>query len=351
MIIITAISTVLLVFWFVLLFAANQDDQLMAAKGQLLANRLAVRELERKAAENAIKLETQFGLAKKVMGLIWPVDQSKEITRLKKKNAEIKRGNLRSVWGLDLPGYVLMRWFPGIISSNFYKKIRSCYYELYGKKNQDLQTKQLVAKIFSYPIIGTAVSMVAGQIIMMTMDTMIGIAVMIIGPMLVVLLSYAQFDDLNDLVLARRDKILRQIPNVLSKLALLATSGMIMDRAWRETAFSSDGELYIEMRTTADELSNLKDPVVAYSGFIDRCNTKETTKLASAIIQNLEKGNAEIAILLQQMAKDSWNERRNLAKRDSENANSKLMIPTMMLFGVVMIMILVPIAMSLNGGL
>ena len=73
--------------------------------------------------------------------------------------------------------------------------------------------------------------------------------------------------------------------------------------------------------------------------------------MASAIIQNLSKGNAEIAGLLQQMAKDSWHERRNLAKQDSENANSKLMVPTMMLFGAIVVMLLVPIVISMNAGL
>lgn len=101
-----------------------------------------------------------------------------------------------------------------------------------------------------------------------------------------------------------------QFPNVVSKLALLVTSGMIMDRAWRETAQSQDLELYQEMRITAEELSNLVDPTTAYTNFINRCNTKETTKLASAIIQSQSKGNAEIGALLKGMAHDAWQERR-----------------------------------------
>jgi pilus assembly protein TadC len=124
---------------------------------------------------------------------------------------------------------------------------------------------------------------------------------------------------------------------------------MIMDRAWRETAQSQTGELYIEMRKTADELDNLVEPSIAYAGFIDRCNTKETTKLASAIIQNQSKGNAEVGQLLKSMAHEAWQERRHTAKRDSEAANSKLMIPTMMLFIAILVMILVPITSSFSA--
>jgi len=95
-----------------------------------------------------------------------------------------------------------------------------------------------------------------------------------------------------------------------------------------------------------DELANLVDPATAYTNFLNRCNTKETTKLASAIIQNQSKGNAEIGQLLKSMAHEAWQDRRHTAKRDSEKANSKLMIPTMLLFLAILVMIMVPVAMN-----
>jgi tight adherence protein C len=160
---------------------------------------------------------------------------------------------------------------------------------------------------------------------------------------------YAIYDEVSDRVIKRRDAISRQFPNVVSKLALLVTSGMIMSKAWKETAFSQEAELYQEMRKTSDELDNLVAPETAYGNFITRCNTKETAKLASAILQNMSKGNAEIGRLLKDMAKEAWSERRHTAKRDSEKANSKLMIPTMLLFLAILVMIMVPIAMSFGG--
>lgn len=351
MIIVIGLSTILFVCWFYLLFSANEQDHLAAAKGQLLANRQAIEALLKKQAENKAKLANYHGVARKTMSLLFPEKEPKEIEQIKKKSSEIKAGNFKNVAVLTIPGYVLLRKFPGICKSGFYQKINVCHYELYGKKHQELLTRQLLAKMLSYPIFGVALSMALGLIVMYLMDTVIGLTVMGIGSLLVIVLAYSQYDDLSDLVIARKDNIRRQLPNVVSKLALLVTSGMIMDRAWNETACSNEGELYTEMRRTTEELSNLVAPETAYSNFINRCNTKETTKLASAILQNLSKGNAEIAILLQQMASDAWNERRNLAKRDSENANSKLMIPTMMLFGAIVVMLLVPIAISLKSGL
>jgi len=81
---------------------------------------------------------------------------------------------------------------------------------------------------------------------------------------------------------------------------------------------------------------------------MNRCNKKDTTKQASAILQNLSKSNAEIGKLLKDMAREAWQERRHTAKRDAEKANSRLMIPTMMLFLAILVMLMVPIAMNFS---
>jgi len=167
-----------------------------------------------------------------------------------------------------------------------------------------------------------------------------------VGSVLVLVLVYAMYDEVSDQANKRRDAIERQFPNVVSKLALLVTSGMIMDKAWKQTAYSENTQLYKEMQKTSEELDNLVSPEAAYGAFIGRCNTKETTKLASAIMQNLSKGNAEIGSLLKGLAKEAWLERRHIAKRDAEKANSKLMIPTMLLFLIILIMLMVPVAMN-----
>ena len=53
--------------------------------------------------------------------------------------------------------------------------------------------------------------------------------------------------------------------------------------------------------------------------------------------------------LLKSMAHEAWQERRHTAKQDSEAANSKLMIPTMLLFLAILVMIMVPVAMSFSA--
>lgn len=348
-IVLSVLATALLLLWLVLLFQVTDEDWVMAAYNKVLSNLDAIAALERKDAEKKKKLSQYHGVMARVMGLVSGGNSQKEIEKLKENNVRLQQGNLKSVNLLEMPGYVMQRRIDALGKGQINKTIYARYVELNGKKYAANRTKLLLAKMCSYPIVGVALVLVIAAIMLGVGNSTMGLLIGVVGTLLVLFLVYAFYDDVADKVKKRRIAIARQFPNVVSKLALLVTSGMIMDRAWKETANSEEGELYLEMRKTAEERDNLVEPAVAYANFIDRCSTKEATKLASAIIQNQSKGNAEIGRLLKDMAHEAWQERRHTAKRDSEAANSKLMIPTMMLFITILIMIMVPVAMSFSS--
>lgn len=342
-------ATVFLIMWVVLLCMVGRNEWISAAFGKILDNMDEIDKLRLKDARNARRLEECSGLERRVMGLIYGGGSKKEIAKLEAQNEALQHGDMKGLPIFVIPGYVVQRIFPAIRNISMRRGILEKYIELYGKKYADRRTDALIAKLISYPLIGVPVAMALGVVAMALNNASTGAIVVGVGIMLVLVLSYALYDEVNDRLKKRRSAIARQFPNVVSKLALLVTSGMIMSKAWRETSRSRDEELYMEMRKTADELDNLMEPSEAYSNFIDRCNTKETTKLASAIIQNLTRGNEEIGSLLKNMAHEAWQERRNQAKRDSEAANSKLMIPTMLLFVAILVMIMVPVVVNFTG--
>jgi len=349
LIVVVGLATILVIVWLVLLFMVNNEDWVAAATSKVLDNRQEIDKLRIKDAANAEALEQYHGVAKKVMSLFLGGNSEKQIQKIEKQNEDLQNGVLRSVSILPMPGYVLQRRIERISNGSIYRTVMEKSIELYGKKYAADKTKQLLAQLLSYPIIGLSFTLTLGAILVGAGQQMPGIGVMLGGSLLVIVLVYALYDELSDRVNKRRIAISRQFPNVVSKLALLVTSGMIMDRAWRETAESQGTELYQEMRKTSDELANLVEPSVAYMNFIDRCNTKETTKLATAIIQSISKGNAEIGALLKGMAHEAWQERRHMAKRDSEAANSKLMIPTMLLFLAILVIIMVPVVINFGS--
>ncbi len=351
LIILMALSTALVALWFALLFKSEQEDAVSAAYDKLFTNMLKADELRLKDALNAAELEQYSGFVYKVMKLFTGSNHEKEIVKLERINDALRAGDISKAGIMTLPGHVIRRNFTVIGQGKLYKTLQIRHIELYGRKNAEYKTKGVLAGMFSYAIIGVGVALALGALLTSLELGFIGPVILFVGAALAVMLAYSLYDEPRAKAFRRREAIARQFPNVVSKLALLVCSGMIMDRAWNETAESNEGELYMEMKKTAQELNQNIAPEAAYSNFIVRCNTKETSKLASAILQNLSKGNAEIGELLRGMAHEAWQERRNLAKRDAEKANSQLLIPTMLLFISILIMIAAPIAMMLSNAM
>jgi len=339
----------LIAAWFVLLCMIKKDDWIAAAYNKVFDNIIKIDRLRIKDAVKKKKLAAYHGIAAAIMGIFWGGNSSRQIMKLEFQNTRIQNGTFKNIGLLDMPGYVLLRLNESINRSSLHKKAYFRCHELYGAKHADKKTQQLLARLISYPILGVATSLFLGALISTTGETTIGTMILVFGTVIVLTLAFYLYDMVRVQIVRRRDAISRQFPNIVSKLALLVSSGMIMDRAWKETAYSQEAEIYLEMRKTAEELDNLLSPEAAYGNFISRCNTKETSKLASAIMQNLSKGNAEIGALLKNMAKEAWQERRRSAKRDAEKANSKLMIPTMLLLIAVLIMLMVPVALNFTG--
>ena len=349
LIIILIPATLLLTAWLLLLGRVSREDWVMAAYSKAYDNYTAIDKLRVKDRVRDEKLSKLKGIASIGPRLLLGGDTSATVRKLTQCNEALQRGNLKSINLFTMPGYVLQREFEAIGKSGIHAAILKNSNELYGKKHSPQKARHLLAQLMSYPMIGIAGSAALGSIVMAAGNAAIGATIMGVGTALILVLVYAKFDDLNDRVKKRRASIGKQFPNVVSKLALLVTSGMIMDKAWKITAHSRDDDLYMEMRLTSDEIDNLVSPEMAYSNFINRCNTKETAKLAAAIMQNISKGNAEIGRLLKEMAREAWLERRHKAKREAEKANSKLMIPTMMLFLAILVMLMMPVAMSFSG--
>ena len=349
LIIVLTVASALIVAWLILLSKIDMEDWAAAAYNKVLDNIMTINNLRRRDMVNQKKHAEFSGIAASVMKIFYGGGSEKKIGKLMCKNNALQAGDLKMVSIIDMPGYYLLRKFDSIGRGSINKTVLARSMELYGRKHAEYRTKQIMARMLSYPIIGIALACCLGALFMGTGSAVMGVGILVIGSVIVMVYAYSMYDGLRVKASNRRDTIARQFPNMVSKLTLLITSGMIVGKAWKETAYSQDTEIYIEMQKTSEELDNLVSPEAAYGGFLKRCNTKETAKLASIIMQNLSKGNTEIGKLLKEIAKESWQERRHLAKRDSEKANAKLIIPTMIMFVAILFMIMVPVAINFMG--
>jgi tight adherence protein C len=169
----------------------------------------------------------------------------------------------------------------------------------------------------------------------------------LLGCVLAGLLMWYVEELLNDKLEERRDELLADMPQMLSKLTLLVNSGMVVREAWKKAAYGGERELYKEMQVTVQEMQNGLSDLEAYRNFAERCSIKQIRRFTSTMIQNMQKGNAEISYFLKEMSDEMWEEKKHLVKRKGEAANSKLLIPTAMIFIGILIMIMVPAFLTL----
>lgn len=334
--------------YIILLHGMSEEDLKTALYNKILDHQNEAKKLSEKVVKNQNKIENTQGLSKFLLSLFLKRNFDKKINKILKENEKLKSGDIGKISVLNMPGYVLVRKWEVLGKSDFHKKLLTLCNEVYGRKYGNIRALKIMADMFSYALLVASVTLIVASLSAAS-NPGNGIFIAFLGLGLAGIIAYATYEEVKSKAEKRIKSIRRQFPNIASKLALLVTSGMVMDRAWKLTAYSNNTELYLEMQKTSKELDNLIPPKVAYGEFINRCNSKETTSLASAILQNMSKGNAEIGRLLNKIAQSAWLERRHMAKRDSENATSQLMIPTIILFMSIMLMIMAPIAMNMSG--
>ena len=146
-----------------------------------------------------------------------------------------------------------------------------------------------------------------------------------------------------DKLTARREELLAEFPQVLSKLTLLVNSGMMLRNAWNRIAKDGSGILYQEMSAATAEMQNGISEPDAYRNFAERCGLKEMRKFSSLVTQSLAKGSGDLSFFLKDMSDEMWEMKKNLVKQKSEQANSKLLAPIVIIFLGILVMIMAPI--------
>ena len=162
-------------------------------------------------------------------------------------------------------------------------------------------------------------------------------------------LAYYYADSkIGEVVSKREDNIMFDFSDMVSKMALLINTGMITREAWDEIALSGDGVLYEEMKKATIDMQNGASEIDAYISFGNRCGIQDIKKFISMLVQNLQKGNSELADFLKAETAIVWEEKKNIVKRRGEAANNKLMLPLGLILVGVFIMILVPVVANMG---
>lgn len=150
--------------------------------------------------------------------------------------------------------------------------------------------------------------------------------------------------DLKRKVKKRKEELLAEYPEMISRLCMYLGAGTSMREAWRKTVDRGRAEdaLMVEMRITLREMDDGISEPNAYARFGKRCGLAQYLRFSTLITQNLRKGSNHLMQTLYAESQDIFEDRKRQARRKGEELSTKLLFPMMLLLGVVMVIVMAP---------
>ena len=187
-------------------------------------------------------------------------------------------------------------------------------------------------------------------------------AVLLLAFTVCVLAWYAMDSRLHSRTKERSRQLAIDYPQLTSKIVLYLGAGMSVrnvfykcgaDYRAKQAARDSGGRkmngkrqeprfLYEEILLVCNELDSGIPEAEAYMHFGRRCHSRQYNRLASLLVQNLRRGNDTLLQVLQEEARSSFEERKNLARELGEEAGTRLLLPMMLMLAITMLIIIVP---------
>lgn len=180
--------------------------------------------------------------------------------------------------------------------------------------------------------------------------------VIVVGITLCIYLVYREYEKVKRQQRQRQEEILRDYPGMISKFTMLLGTGATVRNAWEKIVknYSVHKEqtgmhvLYEEMTATLHEIQGGIAEEEAYERFGKRCKVTVCIKFGTLLSQNLRKGSRGISEILRMEAIQSFENRKNRARRLGEEAGTKLMMPMFGMLAVVFIMVMIPAFLSIQ---
>lgn len=155
-------------------------------------------------------------------------------------------------------------------------------------------------------------------------------------------------ENMKNTLTKRSEECEAQLPEVVSTMAILVNSGMVLREAWNMVADSGTGAFYELMRKAAENMKNGYSDADAIFLFGKASNSTEIKKFTSALLQSMEKGGAELSGFLAHQSSELWNAKRQRMLQAGEKAATKLLLPIVLIFvGVIIIVMTAAFAGSL----
>ncbi len=163
----------------------------------------------------------------------------------------------------------------------------------------------------------------------------------------VVIAAYC-LENMKNTLAKRTEECEAQLAEVVSTMAILVNSGMVLREAWNMVADNGTGAFHALMRKAGEDMKNGYSDADAIFLFGRASNSAEIKKFTIALLQSMEKGGAELSGFLAQQSSELWNAKRQRMLQAGEQGAAKLLLPIVLIFvGVIIIVMTAAFAGSL----
>lgn len=146
---------------------------------------------------------------------------------------------------------------------------------------------------------------------------------------------------------ARREQILRELPNALDLLAVIVEAGLGLDAALARYANRADGPLAEEIGLLGAELRVGASRADVFRRFAERTPAMETQTFVRAITA-ADKLGVSLSRTLRTQASDARKRRQLVAEQAANKAPIKMLFPTVLcIFPVLFVVVLAPAVLKL----
>lgn len=239
-------------------------------------------------------------------------------------------------------GFVLMDLIRYQYSSDFDRRLRRQLIELYDPDYTEYYLRVYWGAAASYIMIGF---MMAGLLWMG-----LGLWGILAGIAVGLAMAYANFANLQSMLDKRHLNILIDMPDFTNKILILSGAGLTLRAALIKISheMANDTPLYHELAASVKMMENGATEEAALGRLAMRCNTPQMRRFTSVVLQNVHRGGSDVLMALQDIGQEQWAERKAAAARVSQEADTKLLFPMMLMLASVLLMTIVPAVMSIQ---
>lgn len=171
---------------------------------------------------------------------------------------------------------------------------------------------------------------------------------LIVGIFMCVVIATYSLQNMKNILSKRTEECEAQLPEVVSTMAVLVNSGMVLREAWNMVAQNGEGAFYDLMKKAAENMRNGYSDADAIFLLGKASNSTEIKKFTSALLQSMEKGGAELSVFLARQSSELWATKRQHMLQNGEKAATKLLLPIVLIFvGIIIIVMTAAFAGSL----